>query len=233
MKQIKMPLANRPFFPHQVIPLIVDNEPWAKTIKAVADSSHKILGLVMVKTDKVSDAKTEDFFTMGTACKLHRIVQVDDKLQIVVEGLQRFRIEDWASEEPPLVVKPSYPLYNEELRIFLQRFSPEEPSPLADFAASLTTSSKTELQEILENVHILKRLEKVMLLLSKELQRAKAQVDIRKQVEEKMQDHQRDFFLHEQLKAIKKELGLEKDDSTAESEKFNDGKRLTGIWDYP
>ena len=247
-----LPLANRPFFPHQVIPLIVDNDPWAKTVKAVADSSHKILGLVMVKTDKVSDAKTKDFFTMGTACKLHRIVQVDDKLQIVVEGLQRFRIEDWASEEPPLVVKPSYypetryenieelkpyvlaiintikellplnPLYNEELRIFLQRFSPEEPSPLADFAASLTTSNKTELQEILESVHILKRLEKVMLLLSKELQRAKAQVDIRKQVEEKMQDHQRDFFLREQLKTIKKELGLEKDDSTAESEKFNE-----------
>ncbi len=249
-----LPIANRPFFPHQVIPLIVDNDPWAETVKTIADSSHKMLGLAMVKTNKVLEAKSKDYCEMGTVCRLHRIVQSDDKLklQIVVEGLQRFRIEEWISEEHPLTVKPTYypekrkdeveelkpyvlavintikelmplnPLYNEELKIFLQRFSPEEPSPLADFAASLTTSTKTELQDILETLPILKRLEKVMLLLNKELQRAKAQVEIRQQVEERMQNHQRDFFLREQLKAIKKELGIEKDDSTAEADKFKE-----------
>jgi ATP-dependent Lon protease len=247
-----LPLANRPFFPHQVIPLIVDNDPWAATIKAVADSPQKVLGLILVNTEKVSEAKPKDFCMMGTICRLHRIVQSEDKLQIVVEGLQRFRIEEWLSEEHPFLIKPIYypekrneeeeelkpyvlavintikellplnPLYHEELRVFLQRFSPEEPSPLADFAASLTTSNKTELQEVLESVPILKRLEKVMLLLNKELQRAKAQVEIRQQVEEKMQDHQREFFLREQLKTIKKELGIEKDDTTAETEKFQE-----------
>ena len=115
---------------------------------------------------------------------------------------------------------PLNPLYNEELKVFLQRFSPEEPSPLADFAASLTTATKIELQDILETVHLLKRIEKVLLLLSKELQQAKAQVEIRSQVEEKMQNHQREFFLREQLKAIQQELGIEKDDRTAEIDKF-------------
>ncbi len=247
-----LPLANRPFFPHQVIPLIVEVEHWAETVKEIADSSHKVLGLVLVQKDNVNEAKPEDFHKMGTACRLHRIVQAEDKLQIVVEGLQRFRFEEWVSQERPFIVKPDYypetrydeveelkpyvlaiintikellplnPLYNEELKVFLQRFSPEEPSSLADFAASLTTANKKELQEVLESTHILTRLEKVLLLLNKELQHAKAQVEIRQQVEEKMENQQREFFLREQLKAIQKELGIEKDDRTAEIDKFRE-----------
>jgi ATP-dependent Lon protease len=156
------------------------------------------------------------------------------------------------SEERPFVVKPHYhhetrykevedlkpyvlavintikellplnPLYNEELKIFLQRFSPEDPSPLADFAASLTTASKTELQEVLESIPILKRLEKVLVLLNKELHQAKAQMEIRRQVEDKMDKQQREFFLREQLKAIQKELGIEKDDRTSEIDTFRE-----------
>jgi ATP-dependent Lon protease len=247
-----LPIANRPFFPHQIIPLLMEREPWEETIKLIAESSHKLLGLVLIKTEDVNEATADDFFMMGTACRLHRITQADDKLQIVVEGLQRFSIEEWLSKQIPFVVRPSYypesrqesseeikpyvlavintikellplnPLYNEELKIFLQRSSPEDPSPLADFSASLTTANKTELQDILETTPILSRLEKVLLLLNKELQQAKAQVEIRKQVEDKMEKHQRDFFLREQLKTIQKELGIEKDDRTAEIEKFKE-----------
>jgi ATP-dependent Lon protease len=247
-----LPLANRPFFPHQVIPLVVEIAIWEKTIKTVAESSHRLVGLVLIHTDNLEHAQPDDFYSMGTACRVHRIEKVSaDKLQIVVEGLQRFRIEEWVSSPHPLMIRATYypetrykdldelkpyvlavvntikellplnPLYNEELKVFLQRFSPEEPSPLADFAASLTTADKTELQDILETIHILKRLEKVLLLLNKELQQAKAQVEIRSQVEEKMQHHQREFFLREQLKAIQQELGIAKDDRTAEIEKFN------------
>jgi ATP-dependent Lon protease len=252
-----IPLSNRPFFPHQIIPLVVESGPWADTIKAIANSSHKALGLVLIQKEDVNEVQPEEFYQMGTACRLHRVAQADDKLQIVVEGLQRFRIQEWISKQRPFVVRASYhpetrygdseeikpyvlavintikellplnPLYNEELKLFLERFGIEEPSPLADFAASLTTSTKTELQEVLETVHLLKRLEKVLLLLNKELQLAKAQVEIRKQVEDKMQNQQREFFLREQLKAIQKELGIEKDDRTTEIEKFR--KRLSEL----
>jgi len=253
-----LPLANRPFFPHQIIPLILDREPWEETIKAITESSHKLLGLVLVKKDTVDDVQAEDFYEMGTACRLHRIAQAEDKLQIVVEGLQRFKIKDWVSKKRPFVINARYypetphddveevkpyvlaavniikellplnPLYNEELKIFVQRSNPEDPSPLADFAASLTTANKTELQDILDTTPILKRLEKVLVLLNKELQQAKAQVEIRKQVEDKMEKHQREFFLREQLKAIQKELGIEKDDRTAEIDTFKERlKKLT------
>lgn len=96
-----LPLVNRPFFPHQVIPLVVDNAPWMETVKAVTESPHKILGLVLVRTDHIDEVHQEDFYKMGTACRLHRIAQGEDKLQIVVEGLQRFRIESWVSAQQP------------------------------------------------------------------------------------------------------------------------------------
>jgi ATP-dependent Lon protease len=247
-----LPIANRPFFPHQIIPLIVEIDPWAETIKTITESERQEFGLLLVQKDNVNEAQTEDFYKMGTVCRLHRVVQAEDKLQIVVEGLERFSIEEWVSEERPFVVKPHYhhetrykevedlkpyvlavintikellplnPLYNEELKIFLQRFSPEDPSPLADFAASLTTASKTELQEVLESIPILKRLEKVLVLLNKELHQAKAQMEIRRQVEDKMDKQQREFFLREQLKAIQKELGIEKDDRTSEIDTFRE-----------
>ncbi len=250
-----LPIANRPFFPHQVIPLILDAEPWLETVNEISESSHKMFGLIAIKTDDMNNATSEDFHEMGTICRIHRVVQSEDKLQIVVEGLQRFTIEGWLSKVHPFLIKPRYypetrpdtdedveilkpyvlavintikellplnPLYNEELRVFIQRFSPEEPSPLADFAASLTMANKKELQDVLETLPILPRLEKVLLLLNKELEQAKAQVDIRQQVEEKMDKHQRDFFLREQLKIIQRELGIEKDDRTAEIDIFKE-----------
>lgn len=247
-----LPLVNRPFFPHQVVPLILESAHWADTLRAVTESTHKLLGLVLSHTDEIKEMNPDTFYKMGTACRLHRLAHAEDKIHVVVEGLQRFRIREWISRERPFVTRVRYypqlrqdnseeikpyvlaiintikellplnPLYNEELKMFLERFGPDEPSPLADFAASLTTSSKVELQEILETVNIHNRLEKVLILLNKELQLARAQVSIRKQVEEKMQNQQREFFLREQLKAIQKELGLAKDDRTAELERFQE-----------
>ena len=78
---------------------------------------------------------------------------------------------------------PLNPLYSEELKFFLNRFSPNEPSLLTDFAASLTTASKEELQEVLEAFNLRKRMEKVLVLLKKELEVAKLQSQIREQVE--------------------------------------------------
>jgi ATP-dependent Lon protease len=115
---------------------------------------------------------------------------------------------------------PLNPLYGEELKFFLSRIGPDEPSNLADFAASLTTASKEELQGVLEATPMLERLEKVLVLLKKEVELARAQAHIQKQVEEKISKQQREFFLREQLKAIQKELGLAKDDRTAELETF-------------
>jgi ATP-dependent Lon protease len=115
---------------------------------------------------------------------------------------------------------PLNPLYGEELKVFLNRSNPNEPSLLADFAASLTSASKQELQSVLETVPLQQRLEKVLDLLNHELQIARAQQEIREHVDTEIQKHQREAILRQQLTYIQKELGIAKDDKTAELDTF-------------
>ncbi len=247
-----LPVASRPFFPGQAVPLMMGAEHWSATLKAVDATEHKILGVVLVRTDTSEEAGVPDFHAVGTACRVHRVHHQDGHLQVLVECLQRFRIEGWVHDSAPFNARIAYlpepagtpddqvrayamavintikellplnPLYVEELRMFLDRFGPDDPSHLADFAASLTTSKREELQEVLEAVPLLPRMEKVLVLLNNELELAKAQQKIRRSVEERMQKQQREFMLKEQLKAIQKELGIAKDDRTAELDKFKE-----------
>ena len=86
----------------------------------------------------------------------------------------------------------------------------------------MTTASGAELQEILETFDVRNRIDRVLVLLKREVEISKLHVEINKQIQEKISGQQREFFLKEQLKAIKKELGLEKEGKTAEIEKFQE-----------
>ncbi len=112
------------------------------------------------------------------------------------------------------------PLYSEEIKMFLGRQDWNSPGRLADFAATMTSSEREELQEVLETLPVQKRLEKVLFMLRKELDLNELKERITRQIEEKISKQQREFFLREQLKAIKSELGLEKDEKTEELEKY-------------
>lgn len=114
------------------------------------------------------------------------------------------------------------PLFKEELQIFLGHSDFTEPGRLADFAVALTTATREELQEILETYDLQDRIDKVLVLLKKELDLSKLQNSINQKIEGTISKTQREFFLREQLKTIKKELGLEKDDKTCDTEKFED-----------
>jgi len=252
-----LPVAARPFFPGQAVPLLMDRKHWAKTLKQVGNTAHHLLGLILVEGENSEQAEVESFKRIGTACRVHRAQEMEGHLQILVECLQRFEIEEILNTQAPFTARVHYfaepegipsqevkayamaiintikellplnPLYGEELRMFLDRFGPEDPSHLADFAASLTTSSKQQLQGVLEAIPLLSRMEKVLVLLNNELELAKAQHKIRKTVEERMEAQQREFFLREQLKVIQKELGIAKDDRTAEIDRFKE--RLQGL----
>ncbi|MDI6774582.1 MAG: endopeptidase La [Verrucomicrobiota bacterium] len=112
------------------------------------------------------------------------------------------------------------PLHKAELGIFLSHSNLSDPGRLADFAAALTTAGAKDLQDVLETLSIRARLAKVLVLLHKEIDVSKIQMQINKQIEEKLSRQQREFFLREQLKAIKKELGLAKEDRETEVERF-------------
>ncbi len=255
-----LPISERPFFPPQTLPILMNEEEWQETIEYIGEEHGQLTGLVLVKNPKPEDSKPEEFYKIGTLVKIHHPVLTSGKVQFIAEGIQRFRIKKWLSKEAPFLVEVEYPiepeydesdelkayamaiintlkelvplnpLYSEELKFFLNRFNPNEPSQLADFAASVTTATRQDLQQVLETVHLKKRMERVLVLIKKELEVAQLQKDIQDQVEETLSEHQRHFFLKEQLKAIQKELGIAKDDKTADVERFQQnmqGKNLS------
>ncbi|MFT6733191.1 MAG: ATP-dependent Lon protease [Polaribacter sp.] len=251
-----LPISERPFFPPQTLPILMNEEEWHDTIEFIHEERKNITGLVLVKNPRPEDSKPEEFHQIGTLVKIHHPVITSGKVQFIAEGIQRFRIKKWISKQAPFLVEVEYPLepeydipdeikayamaiintlkkivplnplYSEELKFFLTRFNPNEPSQLTDFAASVTTATREELQEVLETVHLKKRMEKVLVLIQKELEVAELQKNIQEKVEDSLSDHQRKFFLKEQLKAIQKELGIAKDDKTADLEHFE--TNLTG-----
>jgi ATP-dependent Lon protease len=245
-----LPLTDRPFFPAQAFPVLLDEEPWLETIERVGDHPHHMAGLVLTHGGDPEHLNTENFYRVGSMVRVHNPTRSGEKIQFIAEGIKRFRIVKWLSHKPPFMVQVEYPaekplkadskikayamaiintlkeliplnpLYSEELKYFLSRFSPNDPSPLADFAAALTSAKPEELQQVLELFPVLPRMEKVLVLLKKELDVARLQSQIREKVDERMSEQQRKFFLREQLKEIQKELGLEKDDRTADVERF-------------
>ena len=107
------------------------------------------------------------------------------------------------------------PLFRENITFYPTRVDSNDPYRLADFAASLTTASAEELQAVLEEKDAEMRLHLALVLLTKERELSKLQQEISRKVEEKMTEQQRKYMLTEQLKSIKKELGMEKDDKEA------------------
>ena len=117
---------------------------------------------------------------------------------------------------------PLNPLYFEELKQYLTRFNPNDPSMLADCAASITTSEAEQLQNVLETVDLLPRMKLSLGLLKNEVEIAKLQKSIKDTVAQKLSDRQKEFFLKEQLREIQKELGITVDDKKADVNRFRE-----------
>ncbi|RMH16567.1 MAG: endopeptidase La [Gammaproteobacteria bacterium] len=255
-----LPTIERPFFPAQVSPVIIEEKPWLRTVRMILKQSDKLAGLLQVKTKNLGHTRSpriDDFYDFGCVIKVHNPIKSEGSIQFIAEGIRRFHVQKWLSEKIPYKVLADYPnevspkkeeriraysmaimntikdlvklnpLYTEELKFFLERFTPSDPSSLTDFAVSLTSANQRELQDVLESLHIQRRMEKTLVLLKKELDVAKLQVEIRGQVDETISTQQRKFFLREQLKVIQRELGIAKDDRSADLDLFR--SRLEGL----
>ena len=246
-----IPITGRPHLPAQVQPLMVSKKRWEETLVKASKNSKELLGLAYVKEVKGKHVYKEDFPKVGCIVRMLNVVDVQGNIQFIAQGLERFKIKRFLSDKPPFVVEAEYfkktkendnelkayaiaiinsikqllslnPLYSEEVRQYLGMFSPDQPSLLTDFAAGITTASGDDLQEVLELSSVISRMKKVMLLLQKEIEIAKLQSKIQKDVNIQVDDNKRKFFLKEQLKAIQKELGLQKDDKTSDVDKFKE-----------
>jgi len=170
--------------------------------------------------------------------------------QMLVQALERFEIVQMIAEKPVFRARVQYrfetefenneelkaysvaiievikelvqlnPLFKEGLSFLLEKINFQDPGALSDMSATMTTASGEELQEILETKSIRVRIEQALILLKRELEISKLKVQISKRIEERLSKQQREFFLKQQLKEIKKELGLSKDDAESEIDKF-------------
>lgn len=251
-----LPLQSRPFFPAQSMPIVLEEGPWRETMQRIKQTPNHLVGLVMSSARGEAEPQVDQLAKVGTLVRVHHPIANDGHIQFIAEGLQRFSIQRWVSTKAPFVAEVNYPqveiddsnevrayaqalinkikeliplnpLYRENVRAFLERFDPKDASPLADFAAALTSASGEDLQEVLETLPLLRRMEKVMLLVQNEVELASLQSEIQRKVEEQISDNQREFFLKEQLKEIQKQLGISKDDKTLEIEKFK--QRVTAL----
>ncbi len=112
-------------------------------------------------------------------------------------------------------------VFQEQLKLIANQLSHEKPGLMMDvISAMLSSINSIRLQELLETFDLQDRAQLLLEYLNEEIQVAQVQQRISKQINEKVNEQQKEFFLREQLKAIKKELGIEKDDQTAEIEKF-------------
>ena len=254
-KLLLLPLPSRPFFPAQTMPLVLPENLWLETVERIGKTPHQMVGLVYAPHPGTDLPDSDDFSAVGTVARMHQPMRNEGRIQFVAEGLQRFRVGGWLSRQAPFIAQVDYPsvpdenaqevrayalaiigkikellphnpFYKENVRAYLERFSPDDAAPLGDFAAALTSASGAELQDVLATIPLLRRLEKVMLLIQREVEVAGLQSEIRQKVEERVSERQREFFLREQLKEIQQELGIQKDDKTVEAERFR--ARLEG-----
>ncbi len=250
-----LPLRSRPVFPGMPVPIEVRGEQIA-TIDHALKASGETLALVLLRDVKGPDSPENLYQVGVVGKVLKTIPADEHSAHVIVNCLQRLTVVEANKPQNLIMAKVDYhfepeivvneelkaysmaiistlkelvslnPLQSEAIKMMLGRFTLEDPGRLADFAAHLTTATGSELQQVLETFNIHHRIDNVLVLLKKEVELTRLQGEISKQIEEKISKQQREFFLKEQLKAIKKELGLEKEGKATELEKFQE--RLAG-----
>lgn len=242
-----MPLYDAALFPKMVLPLVVMQ---GESVKLVDDAMAKdrIIGLIVSKKPEEKNApEKEDLAQVGTSALILKMAKThDNRTQLLVQGLSRFKIKAFEDGKPYLVAriesikdvekedKETEALMSNITSQFerVVELSPglppeiaqmaktiQEPGTLADMVASTINSNPEEKQIVLEMVDVKKRLKEVTRLVNHQLDILELGDKIQSQVKGDMDKSQREYYLRQQLKAIKEELG-EKDEASVEIDEY-------------
>ena len=238
-----IPLKDTVIYPFTVIPLFISEE---KSIKAIenAMSSHRIVGTVAIKPKETEDTGISDLYTIGTAAVIHKMLRMPDRgMALIVQGIVKISIKEYISQDPflnaSIDVIVEEPVKNNRIEalmrtaitqtqkmISLAPYLPEElqvtainlddPLKLAYLIATIVKMKLEERQVILELDDVEDKLSRVISILTREVDLLELGGKIQTQVQSEMTKAQREYYLREQLKAIKQELG-ETDERTQET----------------
>lgn len=230
-----LPLRNTVLFPGVVIPITVGRDKSVKLIQDVY-KKNKILGAVSQLDANVEEPKQEDIYHVGTVAQILKILEMPDgSTSVIIQGKKRFKVEDLLTDKPYHVARIS-PLEDsveepkeeanavaatlKDLAIKIIKLSSnipaeatfavkniESPSFLINFLASNSELNMEEKQKLLEMNNVVKRGLYLLEHLSKEVQMLELKSDIQSKVKTDLDQQQREFLLHQQMKTIQDELG--------------------------
>src|SRR5271169_2180353 len=252
-----LPVRDTVLFPGAVLPLPVGRESSLALLNSL-EGTEKILGVVAQLDPRIESPTGADLHTVGTLAKVHKMVRMPNgNVVAFLEGLERIRVlevvglkpfmkaraesqinlEDQTDPELTALERNVQELFRDvvarspQLSDDLQTevMNMDSPSRLADFVASTLPSLNTLVrQELLETFNVRKRLETLTNELSKEKEVLELRNKIHEQVQEQVNQSQREFLLREQMKAIQKELG-ESDDGAAEVDELRKKVEESGM----
>jgi len=253
-----LPVRDTVLFPHAVLPLTVGRESSVQLINSLGED--KTIVVVAQREARVDSPQPTDLYAIGTLAVVHKVVKMPNQsLFVFAEGLERVRLADFAQLAPfmrarvttiPETIPPKdseiEALQRNVLTLFQQivagsptlsdelstvAMNIEEPGRLVDFiASSLPSLSTPDKQETLETTDVRVRLEKINQHLAKELEVQQLRNKIQSEVQDRVQQTQREYYLREQMKAIQKELG-EQDEGQRDTDELKQKIESAGMPD--
>ncbi|HEY0760457.1 MAG TPA: endopeptidase La [Acidisarcina sp.] len=253
-----LPVRDTVLFPHAVLPLTVGRESSIQLIQSLGE--EKTIVVVAQRDARMDAPQPSDLHSYGTLATVHKVVKMPNQsLFVFTEGTERVRLGEYSQLEPFMTasVEPvadvatvesseleamqrnvvsqfqaivtASPTLSDELQTIALNI--EEPGRLVDFiASSLPFLATTDKQELLETTDPAARMERINKHLAKELEVQQLRNKIQSEVQDQVQQSQRDYYLREQLKAIQKELG-EMDEGQKDIEELREKIEAAGMPD--
>ena len=230
-----LPLRNTVLFPGVVLPITVGRDKSIKAVND-AYKADKLVGVIAQKDSNVEDPEVKDLEDIGTVAKIIKMIKMPDGgTTVIIQGKRRFKVRSITTEDPyfkaqvELLEEPDAPK-NEDFNAYVAnikemagqiiQLSPnipseasiilrniENPSFLIHFISSNLNTELTEKQKLLEMNNIEKRADLLMKLLQRELQFAELKNKVTTKTKTELDKQQREYFLQQQMKSIKEELG--------------------------
>lgn len=247
-----LPLQNTTLFPETVVPLAVGRDRSMKAVEAALSTEEKLIACITTKTENVTgdDAKYADLYEVGTIVNIKRMMRNEGIMQLIVQGLDRFRVTEWLQEEPFLrakceilpdltkaddeeieALKRNIQGMIQEALALLPNIPPEirmavmtqqDPVQLAYFLASVLDLGVETEQKMLESNTVDELLTLTHAALAREVEIMQIRSKIATEAQTEMDKSQRDYVLRQQMKAIQKELGEGETGEKAEAEQLRE-----------
>lgn len=242
-----LPLRGTVAFPFIIMPLSIGVPRSVKLVKAAAQKDN-IIGLVVSKEPDIDEPTPDQVYHVGVVARIHRVIRSEKgSLQVIVQGLERFKVTEWTQVEPYLMAEvevtpdsfdqdddvPTLEALRRrivELSVDIVEYMPQVPNEVSQFLEQVedprivlyTTASNMRMEfedrlTILLEDNLRAKMTELVRLMTRELEVLEISQQIRSETQGELDKTQRDFYLRQQLKAIQKELG-EDDEQAIPSE---------------